>query len=122
MLTLPYPPSTNRYWRNFRGRTVISSVARDYKSQVAYIASKHGTPMLTGKVMVDLWLHPKKPKGKYLPDRVRCIDLDNAMKIALDALQGILYADDAQVYCILASRGQPITDGGLTVIVESWEE
>lgn len=31
---LPYPVSTNRYWRNFRGYTVRSKEANQYKEIV----------------------------------------------------------------------------------------
>ncbi|MGV2434608.1 MAG UNVERIFIED_CONTAM: hypothetical protein LVT10_06740 [Anaerolineae bacterium] len=29
--TLPFPPSMNTYWRNFRGRTIISKNGREFQ-------------------------------------------------------------------------------------------
>jgi crossover junction endodeoxyribonuclease RusA len=35
------------------------------------------------------------------------MDLDNALKVSIDALKGIAYADDSQVYKITAWRADP---------------
>lgn len=55
-LTLPYPVSTNRYWRTFRGRQVVSSEARSYKAAIALIAEGQGIQPLQGDVALDLIL------------------------------------------------------------------
>lgn len=34
ILRLPYPPSINHYWRNFRGRIVISREGRTFREDV----------------------------------------------------------------------------------------
>ncbi len=31
---LPFPPSMNTYWRNFRGRTVMSKAGRQFREEV----------------------------------------------------------------------------------------
>ena len=33
-LRLPCPPSMNTYWRNFRGRTVLSKKGREFKQLI----------------------------------------------------------------------------------------
>ena len=89
---LPYPPSANRYWRNFRGRMVRSAEAR------AYIASVH---KLLGH------LRPTKDDVAVELEVIRPArrgDLDNRVKIVLDALAGPLYENDAQVVEIHAWR------------------
>lgn len=43
------------------------------------------------------------------------IDLDNAIKAALDALQGVAYRDDKQVTRIVATVGEAIEHGGLSI-------
>ena len=53
-LTLPYPPSANRYWRNYRGMTVTSGEAIAYKREVAYLARKAGVVPCVGDVVVTL--------------------------------------------------------------------
>lgn len=90
-LTLPYPPSANRYWRSFRGRIVKSKEARDYQRAVGCLANvdaPSGFPtLLTGAVGLQLNFYRPQRRG----------DLDNRIKVLVDALQGIVYIDDAQV-------------------------
>lgn len=115
-LILPYPISLNRYWRNFRGRQVVSVEARAYKASAAWTAAKVGLKPLAGKVALAITLHPKKPKRATGKD-ARCMDLDNAMKIAIDALNGVAYGDDSQIVSLHILRGDPVPEGQLTVKV-----
>lgn len=94
-ITLPEPPSANRYWRNARGRFVRSTAANNYKSTVGWqaIAQGVGNP-LDGEVAVTLrWF-----RGR------RSGDLDNRIKVAVDALNGIAYEDDKQIVELHAFR------------------
>lgn len=93
-LVLPYPPSANRYWRNFRGNVVTSAEARSYKLEVAYLAKHVGIEKLGGPVVVFVDI--------YRPRRVG--DLDNRLKVLLDALQGVAYDNDSQVVEVHARR------------------
>jgi crossover junction endodeoxyribonuclease RusA len=109
-LSLPWPPSTNRYWRHVGHRTLLSRDGRAYKANVlAAIREQQGTPTpMTGPVKVLVALHP--------PDRRRR-DIDNhAGKALLDALQhaGIL-EDDSQVVELHAFMLEP-RKGGLCVV------
>lgn len=127
VVNLPYPPSTNRYWRSFRGRMVRSKVAVDYKNEVQLIAMDAGMTLNTGSVFVTMTLCPALPKdwakrANKDPNwalGVRRIDLDNAQKVALDALQGIAYENDRQITKLSISLGQPRPDGMLSVCVQS---
>lgn len=124
-MMLPYPISTNVYWRNFRGRMVRSSAAIAYKDEVGWIARSNGVNLFTVPVMVKLVLHPIRPadaEKREKKDRlwglsVRRIDIDNAQKVALDALQGIAYENDRQITFLSIKLGQPIAGGGLQVTI-----
>lgn len=126
-LILPYPPSANRYWRIFRGRAVPSAEAALYKRLVWAVARSSGMgDPTTAPVALELILRPVNPKDADRRERLqgpgwhhglRCLDLDNALKAALDALQGIAYANDKQVMSIRIERGVPVPNGALEV---SW--
>lgn len=87
MLELPMPPSANRYWRTFRGRATKSPEARAYIDRVRRACT--ATPS-TGPVSVRLDVHLCRG------------DLDNRIKVSLDALTGIAWLDDKQVRSIEA--------------------
>lgn len=108
-LVLPYPPSVNRMYRSFvpkgwnRAVVTLSPEAKAYKEQVGWLAREQGVKApLTGPVELRLALIPK--------NRV-CMDLSNCWKVAEDALNGIVYADDAQVFKIVAERRDPDPTG-----------
>lgn len=87
-LTLPYPPSANRYWRSCRGRTFVSKEAQAYKHAVAVIAqATYGKTCHVGPVEITGSVYRPRATG----------DLDNRIKVLVDALQGIAYANDSQV-------------------------
>jgi len=131
-MMIPYPPSTNRYYRNFRGRMIRSAEAVAYKEEVQEIAAECLTSVLTGCVSVRLELHPVLPQDAVRRAKkdprwglsVRRIDLDNAQKVAIDALQGIAYLNDRQITSLSIRLGVPVEGGGLSVSVgpdEFWE-
>lgn len=73
-----------------------------------------------GSVAVRLRLIPKANKDGSANKTV--IDLDNALKVALDALQGIAYHNDRQVRRIVAEYAdEPVAGGGLAVEIEELE-
>ena len=114
-LSLAYPPSTNRLWRHQRGRMVVSAEAQAWKQAAVWQARAVGCPLLAGPVTVAMILHPRLTKtGKASQIR---LDVDGPIKIALDALQGVAYANDKQVVRLSASIGAPQPEGGLTVDV-----
>ena len=130
---LPYPISANRYWRTFvaGGRVVThpSTEATQYKRDAAWIARGAGlVEPLEGPIEVELVLHPVEPKDAAVRARkqgpswvfgVRCLDVDNAVKVALDALQGVAYANDKQIVTLLVQKGMPCAKGALSVRVSA---
>lgn len=88
IITLPLPPTANLYWRVWRGRAVVSTEARAYKRGAALAALAQGVrPILDGEVAVVMRVFRRTRRG----------DLDNRLKVLLDALRGIAYRDDSQV-------------------------
>lgn len=109
-LTLPEPPSANRYWRNVKGRMVLSREAKDYKRAVATLAG-HLTPT---RAVVEVCLDWYRGR--------RSGDLDNRIKQSLDALKGLAYHDDAQIVEIHARRFDDKANPRLIVTITPAEE
>ncbi len=117
-VVLPYPPSTNRMWRTFRGMTVLSKEGKAFKQQAALLYRRAGLKLHHGDVVVWLTLHPRMNKDGSASKTV--LDLDNSLKAALDALQGVAYVNDRQIKALAAKYGPPTPNGGATVAVEAF--
>lgn len=118
-LELPHPISANRYWRIFRGMAVKSSEARQYKQDVQTIAVYQQVPEpMSCAIHLEISYHPKRPKN-YKGGPVRAYDLDNCLKVAIDALNGIAWHDDKQITHLAISRCEPVPNGALIV---RWRE
>lgn len=92
ILRLPFPPSTNTYWRKYNNRVVLSQKGRDFKQSVLEVFEDSGNHQFGADVrlQVNVWLYP--------PDK-RKRDIDNfGGKSLLDALvhAGVMQ-DDSQV-------------------------
>ena len=114
-LILPYPVSTNRYWRIFRGKAVPSKEATAYKMLVKARAREAGIVPIIGHVSLHITLRPKLNKDGS--ESKVCIDLDNALKVTLDALNGVAYADDSQIVELYVFKGSAVDGGGLVVSI-----
>ena len=128
-LTLPYPLSANRYWRPVKLGKHISIVptteAKAFRKDIAAHCRAAGiTRPITGRVHVDVKLYPARPQdwqkrmrkeGATWDDTVRCIDIDNANKVLLDALKDIAIEDDRWVRRLTSERMEP--DGEARVVV-----
>jgi crossover junction endodeoxyribonuclease RusA len=108
-LTLPYPPSANRYWRVWRGRAVKSPEARRYQESAAKLALAAGFRSLSGPVAIAVKVYRPRRRG----------DLDNALKVLIDALKGVAYADDEQVVVLDARRRDDKDNPRVEVEVEA---
>lgn len=103
-ITLPWPPSNNRYYRHNRGRTHISAEG---------VAYRHAVEEIITAGMLDI--HTKSPLKIriecHMPDRRRR-DLDNLQKAAFDALtKAGFWADDVQVVDYRVVK-MPVVKGG----------
>lgn len=114
-LTLAYPPSTNRLTRTGNGRAYANPEAKRWKADAHWLARSLGFTRLDGPVAVSLQLHPKTPRAGAA-SKTR-IDLDNAIKATLDAMNGAAWDDDSQVVELRAIVAEPMPNGGLTVSV-----
>ena len=115
MITLPYPPSVNRYWRNFRGRMVISAEGREFKIAAGWLCKSVYHKPMDGDVQLTMTLHPKLTTTGKASKTV--MDLDNSLKCVCDCMNGIAYVDDSQIVRIVAEIGQAIKGGGVSVEV-----
>ena len=108
---LPYPPSMNTYWRNFRGRTIIGKPGREFREAVIQFVIDNNIPKFGDKKLkITLILRPRDK---------RKIDIDNRIKAVLDALEHAgVFDDDFQVDHIEMIRGEPIKGGLLHVVIE----
>lgn len=118
VLVLPEPPSANRWWRNWNGRMVLSTEAREYKAATFRAAGVNGSPLFPDEnlTIVIVWRRSLKSG-----------DLDKRVGVLLDSLQSLwervpdptakgkkktrrvmvapgVYNDDAQVVQIWARR------------------
>lgn len=113
-ITLPYPPSVNRYYRHIvmgkSARTLISRDGRAYREMVGRIiaeAQHTGLPY-TRDLCIVVEVYP--------PDR-RQRDLDNILKSLLDSLEtaGVMVNDSQVAELHLVRRA--VRKGGAVVVV-----
>jgi len=90
------------------GRMVLSVEALQYKQYVLLLCHTLTIPMLRGEVKITLDFYRPQKSG----------DLDNRIKIVLDALQGQAYADDKQIVEIHAKRYDDKADPRVEVRIE----
>lgn len=110
-LTLPLPPSANDYWRIFKNRILVSTLARKYKANVRFRLLQDGAlpKPLEGPVVVSLTVYRRRRIG----------DLDNFQKCLFDSLRGIAFEDDSQVVEIHARREDDPANPRVEVRVEA---
>lgn len=123
-LELPEPPSANRWWRMGRSgpngghrHMHLSADARAYKEVVALLTGSALRPIHGARI----WpvYPPKVPLAiSILWYRARRAgDLDKRIGVLLDALQGTVYANDAQLVEIHAARAEDPDGVGKVLIV-----
>lgn len=112
---LPYPPSANRYIRRTARGCYRTAEADRYRATSMALAISNGAICLHGPVVVIATLLPKMTK-KGAASKTR-IDIDNGVKVACDALQGVCYADDSQIVRLTIQIGDAVSGGGLRISV-----
>jgi crossover junction endodeoxyribonuclease RusA len=106
---LPVAPSGNRYWRQARGRLYLSSEGKQYRKDVAAICQTAGVkkiPLARDVAVKVNWFRAR-----------RAGDLDNRMKVLLDALQGVAFDNDSQVAVLHAFRFEDKAAPRMEVVV-----
>jgi len=109
-LQLPLPPSMNTYWRNFRGRTILSKGGRDYKLAVQEYVTVNKIPSFgDARLQAIITIFPRERRKQ---------DLDNRLKSLLDSLENAgIYDSDSQFDKIEIARGVIKTGGGCTIVI-----
>ena len=108
---LPYPPSLNGYWRNFRGRHIISKRGREYVKLVAekMLEIKLHSEMISANVNFEMTINPPT---------LRKYDVDNFTKGVFDALTKCnFWIDDDQVQKLTVKKGEKVKGGNVEIIV-----
>lgn len=77
ILTLDYPPSANRLWRNVNGKTLKSAEYRSWLSAMAWHCAAQGEKPIEGPFTAHIMVNR--------PDERRR-DIDNLTKPIMDAL------------------------------------
>lgn len=109
-LRLPMPPSANVYWRLGKHGLYVSDEAKQYKQEVWILAREYGIyDPLEGAVIVTAKVYRPRKAG----------DLDNRLKVLLDALQGTAYHNDKQIVEIHAYLLESPNDGYVVVDIAS---
>lgn len=106
-IDLPYPPSANRYFRIYNGRAVTSDEARTYKRTVGLLCTRAGVEPVAGDVAVNI--HIRRPAKRR--------DIDNHLKVTLDALQEYAYNNDSQITELHVTMCDNKQHPGVTVTV-----
>lgn len=92
-------------WRGGSGRGFTYPKPEARKEQIAWVAKENWRrsvfPPLGGPLVVG-FAHFREKPARGLDHPTQRPDLDNYDKLVLDALQGIVYADDSQVVGTLA--------------------
>jgi crossover junction endodeoxyribonuclease RusA len=106
LLTLPWPPSTNKIWRAVAGRIILAKLARVYKARLAAALPSGPVQPLMGRLVVWMTLHAPAKIGPVW-------DIANREKLLFDTLtQQRVWGDDAQVDCLMIVRGAPAPGRG----------
>jgi crossover junction endodeoxyribonuclease RusA len=108
-MILPFPPSTNHYWRHVGRRVLISREGRQYRQAVAELAAAESWPKFGAQrisVQIEAWMPDKRRR-----------DLDNLLKSLLDSLTHAgVWDDDSQIDGIAIWRA-PLIGGMVKVEV-----
>lgn len=109
--TLPYPPSVNHYLARTRRGFRTTEKTRIFKKECACRVRSATKERFIGPVIVEILANP--------PDLVRR-DLDNLLKVTLDAMTTAgVWEDDSQVDRLSIQRLPMVPGGVLFVRVSS---
>lgn len=103
----PEPKGRPRMTR--RGRVYTPRKTVLFERQIQAIAqSQYKKDPLTGPLSVHVEFHFARPKSVKREFHTVKPDIDNLQKAILDALNGIIWIDDAQIICLTSSKSYSI--------------
>ena len=105
----PRPKQSFRY--SSRGGGYTHPRVTAWQGSVSFIAlqAMDGCDPISGKLVVSL--------GFYLGNK-RKVDLDNLSKAVLDAMNGIVYADDSDIIKLTITKQQYKQNPGVTIQID----
>lgn len=135
VLTVPFPPSANRYWGHARGRTFLNHAAVKYRQDVMdavvllrFDQMREKNPSSPAQVIFSHRLDdfalcgPLEVTIELNPPTKRKWDLDNRIKQLLDALQNAgVFEDDEQIVRLTAVKAEQVSGGKCSVIIQEVE-
>lgn len=95
-ITLPYPPSVNAMWRYANGSVYSNRSAKEFKKEVKVLCFQNGIIPFGKEKKLCFTMRVFRPR--------EIGDLDNRIKLILDALNKNAFYDDNQVIEIHAFR------------------
>lgn len=113
-IRLPLPPSISRRFTVSRktGQIILTADSRSWKTAAQWdVKSQYKGEPLAGRVQVCMTVCPDKGA------RNRRRDLENMLKLPLDALSGAVYDDDSQIDVLTVTRGEPVDRGAIVLQV-----
>lgn len=94
-LELPVPPSVNEWKITLpNGRVILGESFRIWKEAAVELARKRCSGLLTGALFVRVQTFRPRNAG----------DVDAPLKLLLDSLQGVVYANDSRVCGLVVKR------------------
>lgn len=116
----PVPQGRPRFSR--KGWAYTPEITRRFQRAVAFEAKAlHPGERLDGPLRVGLTFYLKKPKSNKQAFPSLRPDLDNLVKAVADALNGVLWVDDAQIVDMVASKRWAKLGEPGQIIVEAWK-
>ena len=96
---------------------------KNFENYVKLVASQHAPEELLTtalEIRLDFFFHRPKSLAKKIRYHTKKPDVDNLAKSVLDALEGIIYVNDAQVISLIVTKdyGVPLC----RVRVEEWSK
>ena len=115
-ITIPIrAKSLNCFYRCYGGKFYLSKTNREYIDELKrHFTAFWDTPnILIGKLTVILTLHFKTARN---------VDIDNMIKGIFDAMQGIIYDNDSQIFTFTATKILHATEDLIEIEILPFEE
>jgi Holliday junction resolvase RusA-like endonuclease len=111
---IPGKPFGKQRPRHGKGSTYTPKETVNYEAYVKQIYTANNLPYMTGQIWADLVIKYDIPKSTSKKDRELMLkgtirptkkpDIDNILKIIFDALNGVAYKDDTQIYRVSCTK------------------